>query len=487
VTITLRPYQSQLIDLARGSFSTGHHSVLVVAPTGSGKTVIFADIARGAVAHSNRVLVLVHRREIMEQTRAKLYDLGITAGQIAPGRPPTADMVQVAMIQTLVRRLAQVRRPDLIIVDECHHVLPDNSHGRALAYWREVPRLGFTATPERLDGRGLAESFDDLIIGPTIAELVKGGFLSYPVLYAPPGPATDYHVRRGDFDTDEQEKAMSARSIVGDVIQHYRRHFDGLPAICFCVNVEHSKLMAAQFSNAGYLALPVYGDMPDGERQAALDGLREGRVQMVTSCDLISEGFDTPAVAGVILLRRTMSLGLYLQQVGRSLRPFPGKTRAVILDHAGNYALHGHVLAERRWSLNSTRRDPRKEKPPETTNCPQCYGCWPGHPAKCPGCGFEFKQAPERKGKDFRTIEGELVEALPDLPPQDAASMAAFLTRMQTVDAATRNRAMLGKAFELAAGGEEGRRRLALLAKAVGHRPGWVRWASEFVRQKRGA
>ena len=484
--IELRPYQTQLIELARKSFAAGHHSVLIVAPTGSGKTVIFADIARGAVSHGNRVLVLVHRREIMEQTRAKLYDLGITAGMIAPGRPPTAEMVQVAMIQTLVRRLSTVRRPDLIIVDECHHVLPDNSHGRALAYWREVPRLGFTATPERLDGRGLAESFDDLIIGPTISELVKGGFLSYPVLYAPPGPATDYHVRRGDFDTDEQQKAMSARSIVGDVISHYRKHFNGLPAICFCVNVEHSKLMAAQFSNAGYLALPVYGDMPDADRKAALDGLREGRIQVVTSCDLISEGFDTPAVAGVLLLRRTMSLGLYLQQVGRSLRPFPGKTRALILDHAGNYALHGHVLAERHWSLDSQRRDPRKEKPPVTTSCPQCYGVWPGTPRVCPSCGYSFAEAPAKKGRDFKTIEGELMEALPDLPPQDAASMAAFLARAQHLEGQALNKAMLGKAFELSAGGEEGRRRLALLAQAVGRRPGWVNWATRFVREKRG-
>jgi hypothetical protein len=157
------------------------------------------------------------------------------------------------------------------------------------------------------------------------------------------------------------------------------------------------------------------------------------------------------------------------------------------LDHAGNYALHGHVLADRQWSLNSQRRDPRKEKPPETTSCGNCYGVFPGHPLRCPACGFEFKQAPERKGKDFKTIEGELVEALPDLPPQDAASMAAFLTRAQGLDGAALNKAMLGKAFEYAPGGEEGRRRLALLAQAVGRRPGWVRWATEFVRTKRGA
>ena len=428
----------------------------------------------------------------MEQTRAKLYDLGVVAGQIAPGRPPTADMVQVAMIQTLIRRLSTVRRPDLIILDEAHHCVEASSHGRAVSYWREVPRMGFTATPARLSGEGLNEMFDDLIIGPTIAELVKGGFLSYPVLYAPPGPATDYHVRRGDFDTDEQERAMSARSIVGDVISHYRRHFtapsgEALPAICFCVNVEHSKLMARQFSDAGYLALPVYGDMPDAERKAALDGLREGRLHVITSCDLISEGFDTPAVAGVILLRRTMSLGLYLQQVGRSLRPFPGKTRAVILDHAGNYALHGHVLADRAWSLNSQKRDPRKEKAPATTSCPKCYGVWPGAPKKCPGCGYEFKEAPARPAKDFKVLEGELVEAMPDLPPQDVASMAAFLARASRVDPATLNKMMLGKAFELAPGGEEGRRRLALLAQAVGRKPGWVRWAQNFVRERRGA
>ena len=484
--MNLRPYQLKAVADIRASINAGHHAPIYVLPTGGGKTQVGAEICRSAAAKGNRVLFIVHRREILEQTRKKLYEFGITAGQVAQGKPPTADLVQVAMIQTLVRRLSTVRRPDIIIADEFHHVLPENSHGRALAYWKEVPRIGLTATPCRMDGRGLHETADDLILGPTISELVKGGFLSYPVLFAPPGPATDYHVRRGDFDTDEQEKAMSARSIVGDVISHYRKHFNGLPAICFCVNVEHSRLMARQFSDAGYLSLPVYGDMPRDAREEALIGLRQGKVQVVTSCDLISEGFDTPAVAGVILLRRTMSLGLYLQQVGRSLRPFPGKTRAIILDHAGNYALHGHVLADRKWSLNSSKRDPRKEKPPETTSCPKCYGVWPGTPRVCPSCGYEWKEAPAKKGKDFKTIEGELVEALPDLPPQDAANMAAFLTRMQAVDPTVRQRALIGKAFELSAGGEEGRRRLALLARAVGYKPGWVRWASEMVR-KRGA
>ena len=166
-------------------------------------------------------------------------------------------------------------------------------------------------------------------------------------------------------------------------------------------------------------------------------------------------------------------------------RRITGKTRAIILDHCGNYSLHGHVLAERRWSLNSQRRDPRKEKPPITTSCPQCYGVWPGTPRECPSCGYEWKEAPDRKFKPFKTIEGELVEAMPDLPPQDAASMAAFLTRMQHVDAKTKQRALLGMAFELAPGGEEGKRRLALLSKAVGNKPTWVDWAVRFTEKKK--
>lgn len=351
-----------------------------------------------------------------------------------------------------------------------------------------MPRIGFTATPERLDGRGLRESFDDLVLGPTVNELVTGGFLSYPVVYRPPQEqSADYHVKRGDFDVDEQQKAMSERRIVGDVIDHYRRHFNGAPAICFCVNVEHTRLMAAQFSNAGYLALPVYGDMADGDRDTALRGLADGSVQVVTSCDLISEGFDTPAVAGCILLRRTMSLGLYLQQVGRALRTCQGKDHAIILDHAGNYYLHGHVLADRSWSLDSERRDPRKVRPPVTTPCPQCYGVWPGTPRKCPACGFEFAAAAAPKPRDFSAIEGELVEALPGAAPEDVHSLAAFAMAMQKIPPAQRQGAMMSMAGKMidAGLGDEGKRRLEALRKMVGYGPKWTRFAWQYAQKRR--
>lgn len=482
----LYPYQEKAVDDLRYALRRKIKAPLYVLSTGGGKTIIFSSIARGAIARNKRVLILVHRKEIMAQTLSKLYEFDITAGQIAAGKPQTLDMVQVAMVQTIVRRLNSIKRPDLIIQDEAHHVTSDNSWGRILKYWREVPCLGMTATPSRLDGRGLGETFSEIIMGPNIQWLVDNDYLSYPVIFHPPEEVLqNYHVKRGDFDTKEQQQIMSRRKIVGDVIEHYRKHMDGLPAICFCVSVEHTKLMAEQFRAAGYVAAPVYGDMAGKDRDIALQGLTDGSVQVVTSCDLISEGFDTPSVAGCILLRRTLSLGLYLQQCGRALRTAPGKTRAIILDHVGNYQLHGHVLANREWSLNSQARDPRKEKPPTTTTCPQCFGVWPGTPRSCPSCGFKFSDV-QREIKPLQVVAGELVEAIPGLAPQQAQNMAAFVAQTDRMTAVQRQKALWGKAYEMAGdGAPDARRRLDALRQALGYKPGYTHYVWTKIMGRR--
>jgi len=481
VTLTLRPYQEDGLARIRDALRRHVPSVLYVAPTGSGKTVLYATIARGAAARHNRVIILVHRREILEQTLRSLHALGVVSGQIAPGRPMTADTIQTGMVQTVVRRLHAIKRPDLLVTDEAHHALQDNSWGRVIRYWSEVPLIGVTATPARLDGRGLGETFREMIVGPTIAQLVAEGYLSPPVIFRPPEEVTaEYHVKRGDFDTAEQQRVMSARKIVGDVISHYRKHIDGLPVIVSCVSIEHARLMAATFAQAGYRARTVWGDMPREERESAIRGLGDGSVQVVTFCDLINEGVDVPVLAGAILLRRTMSLALYLQIVGRALRPFPGKDRAVILDHVGNYYLHGHVLADREWSLDSQKRD-KNERAPVTTTCPRCYGVWPGTPKRCPDCGYVFADAPRRDVKPFAVIEAELIEA--GVP--DAARHAAFLAGLQGLDAKTRQKALIGKAFELArSGSDDSRRTIDALREAVGYKRGWTNFVWQMVREK---
>jgi superfamily II DNA or RNA helicase len=503
--ITLRPYQSRLIDdirlgMRRASRDGRTASECIVSPTGSGKTAIFASIAQGAASKKNRVMTLVHRREIMEQTLKAYFRLGVTSGQIAAGKPVTQDSIQTAMVGTLVRRLGDVRRPDLIIVDECHHALEDNSWGKILRYWSDVPRLGFTATPERLDGRGLGETFGHLILGPSISDLVIDGWLAAPALYRPPHESdAQYHVTRGDFDIGEQAHAMSKRQIVGDVIEHYREHLDRLPVVVFCVSIEHSRLMAAQFERAGYVSRVVWGNMPRVDREAALKGLADGSVHVVCSCDVISEGVDVPVMAGAILLRRTQSLALYLQQSGRALRPIwpegfdpaaataderiramarAGKPRAVILDHAGNYALHGHVLADRSWTLDARPRSDRQEKPPTTTTCPACYGVWPGTPRKCPACGFVFGASVARDEEEIKVVAGRLVEA--GLDGGEAAKVAEVYSRAMQAGGAERQRILLGAAFKAA-----DKRAIDQIAKLAGYNPRWSHWAWEYVQGKR--
>jgi DNA repair protein RadD len=481
--LTLYPFQNKLLNDARGALAEGCNAPLVVSPTGSGKTVIFATIANGAMAKNNRVLILVHRKEILEQTLQKLYLLGVQAGQIAAGKPNTRDMIQVAMVGTLARRLKVIRKPDLIIIDEAHHSVAGQWHS-ILDYFPGVPRLGFTATPERLDGAGLRELYDTMILGPSINELVNQGYLSYPAMYRPPDEiANNYHVKRGDFDAKEQEQTMTRKSIVGDVIAHYRKYMDRLPAVCFCVSLEHCRQMEAAFNAAGYRAKMVYGNMPSAERERAVKGLADGSLHILTSCDVISEGVDVPVMAGAILLRRTLSLGLYLQQVGRALRKYPGKEHAVILDHCGNYHLHGHPLADREWSLDAGKRNNRKIKPPTTTSCPKCFAVWPGTPRTCPECGFSFadnESVAAQQRKTPEQIAGELVAALPEgADPAKVKSLAGFVQRLQTFDARTRQRAMIAKAAELQRG------EIDALAKAVGYKPGWTHFVWTKVLKNR--
>lgn len=480
------PFQTKIIEEVRQALRAGYKSPIVVSPTGSGKTIVFAIIAQGAMKKDKRVLILVHRKEILEQTLKKLYLLGVQAGQIAAGKPMTKDQIQVAMVGTLVRRLDLIKKPDLIIFDEGHHFLPDNSWGKIGKHFSDTPHIGFTATPSRADGRGLCETYDAMIEGPSISMLVKEDYLSYPVMYRPPEEITEkFHIKRGDFDTVEQEDLYyKKKHIVGDVIRHYRKYLNYLPTVCFCVSVKHTHFMADAFRNAGYVAVAVYGGMKKTDREIAINGLANGSIHVVCSCDLISEGVDVPVMAGAILLRKTLSLGLYLQQVGRALRKFPGKEKAVILDHAGNYYLHGHVLADRKWSLDAGKRNHRKEKPPTTTSCPKCYGVWPGEPRTCPECGFNFSDNENIAGQQRKTpevIEGELITALPDgVETGQIKNMAAFLARIQSFDPKQRQRAMIAKAHEL-----QDRQKIDALGRAVGYKPGWTHFVWTKILKNR--
>lgn len=408
--LTLRPYQMDAVTDLRKQYMRGMRAPMLVAPTGSGKTCIFSYIAEQASLKGNSVFILVHRQELLRQSSRQLSEIGLPHGRVAPGNTMTKDRIQVASVQTLVRRLDKYKEPDLIIIDECHHTTA-GSWRKIITSYPNAKLLGVTATPCRLDGNGLGIKsggvFDALVYGPTLRELIDAGYLSQPIVYAPPTSIdiTDVKIQGGDFEKGELEKRMDKPVITGSAVEHYRKLCNGVPAIAFCSSVAHAIHVAEQFNVNGYTALSIDGTMKDDERKHAIEMLSNGKINVLTACDIVSEGTDIPVVGAAILLRPTVSMSLFLQQCGRALRSYPGKTHTVILDHVGNCLRHGLPDQDREWSLEG---DPKKKKKKEALDdvkvkqCNICYFVHPPAPA-CPACGHVYivvaKQIEEQEGE----------------------------------------------------------------------------------------
>ena len=407
-TVQLRPYQQQAISDLRMAYRSGAQAPLLVAPTGMGKTVVFAAITQAAAARGRRVLILVHRRELIHQASAKLAAIGVDHGVIAAGIPPANAPVQVASVQTLIRRLQHVAQPDLIVIDEAHHAVA-GSWRKVIDHWPNSLLLGVTATPVRQDGRGLGMVFDRLVLGPSTAELMAAGYLTPARIYAPPPVAdlTGIHRRAGDYAIDEAAERMDRPTVTGDAISHYQRIGAGQPAIAFCCNVKHAEHVCAAFNHAGVQAATLLGCTDPVRRDATVAGFAAGAIHVLVTVDVVSEGFDIPSAGCAILLRPTQSLGLYLQQVGRVLRPAPGKTAAIVLDHVGNVHRHGFPDDHREWTLaDRERRAGSTGQPaPSVRTCEVCFAAFKPAPL-CPCCGAACAPPP----RVIRQQDGELKE-----------------------------------------------------------------------------
>lgn len=405
--IQLRPYQQRVIDQSRGAYREGHRAVLVVMPTGAGKTVTASTVVHGAAAKRNTTWWLCHRRELASQASQTFHGLGIPHGTIQAGHVSNPHaMVQVASIQTIARRLDQLPPPSLIVFDESHHI------GAAQwdAIFHRFPAakiLGLTATPWRLDGQGLGRWYSSMIEGPATAELIAEGSLSPYRLFAPAMPdLSGVGITGGDYQRGALAKIMDKPQIVGDAIGHYQSLCPSKRAVAFAAGVENSKSIAAQFRAAGIPAEHVDGEMSADERDAAVERFRRGETLVLSNSDLFGEGFDVPAIEAAILLRPTKSLSLHLQQVGRALRPSPGKSEAIILDHAGNTLTHGLPDDMREWSLED-REKKRRSAPSEVPvrQCSECFFVYRPAP-KCPQCGH----CPPVQTRAIEVVEGTLQE-----------------------------------------------------------------------------
>jgi superfamily II DNA or RNA helicase len=411
--VTLRAYQESAIRELQARIAAGRRRIVVVAATGSGKTVIFAHVVAEAVARGHSVLVVAHRRELIQQTYDKLLRAGLDERQVGvvmasdTRRRPTAP-VQVASIDTLRHRPKPPA--DLVIVDEAHRELT-RSYRELRAHYPEAVHLGFTATPYRADNRGLGEFYEDLLLVASIRDLIDQGYLVAPRVFTVPQERlpnlAGVRVRAGDYAQDQLDAAVDQAMLVGDIVEHWKKHACGVRTIAFAVSVKHSKHIAERFREAGIAAEHLDGTTPTDQRDAILARLESGETLVVSNCGVLCEGWDQPSAKCAILARPTKSTGLYLQQAGRILRPWNDQ-RAIILDHAGCAREHGLPQDEREFSLEP--RPKRKRGDPLQVPiriCNSCQAVLPARTRVCPECGMVFvEECPVPTETD-----GQLVEA----------------------------------------------------------------------------
>jgi DNA repair protein RadD len=415
--IDLRPYQDEVIAEFDRTIAAGQRRIILVAPTGSGKTMIGSAIIKSAVASWKSALVLSHRREIITHTSAKLRAFGISHGIIQAGfSPRPLEPVQVASVQTLTQRairtdVMELPPAELLIVDECHHC-PAQTFQKIVDAYPEATLLGLTATPCRGDGRGLGGIFQTIIECPQVAELINQGYLVKTRCYAPTTPnLVGVRIQAGDYVESQLAERMDQPKLIGDIVTHWHKYGERRRTVCFAVNVAHSLHLRDEFIRSGVRAEHIDGETPKPERDAALSRLASGEIELISNCMVLTEGWDMPEVGCCILARPTRKMGLYRQMIGRVLRPADGKTDAIILDHSGAVFRHGFAEDAVEWTLSP---DHLAESKAHAARCEigsksrllECSQCGAirvaGEP--CSHCGF----LPQRPPRAVFISDGEL-------------------------------------------------------------------------------
>ena len=379
----LRRYQRDAIEAIRAQLRTGRRRVLLISPTGSGKSLLIASMVQGAKAKGKRSLYIVHRRELVTQISERLTRDGVTHG-IMMGKDSrgASEPVQVCSVQTLSRRAHPPA--DLILVDEAHRAAAD-TYLAVFAKYPGAPVIGYTATPNRTDGRGLGDLFESAVVAATPAELIRDGFLCRYSGFAFMAPDLEgVRTVAGDWDGKGLTLAYQKSTIYASVTEKWLEKAHGRQTIVFASSIEASLDIVARFRAVGVTAEHIDYKSPSEERASVIARVRDGSLTVVSNVNLLSEGTDLPSLAVAVLARPTKSLTMHLQQLGRVLRVKPDGSAALILDHSGNCARHGLPDSDRSWELT---KDKPREVVPSLFTCTQCFAI--GEHPPCSECGHQ--------------------------------------------------------------------------------------------------
>lgn len=416
--IELFDYQSEKVDEVFDLIECGCRRILVVSPTGSGKTVMASEIIRRLHVQRKEVLFIDHLREITTQTSAKLNEFGVYNGIIQAGiRATPIAGVQVASIQTLSGRFASGRLElppaKVIFIDEAHHAVA-RTYRNILDQYPDAIVIGLTGTPCRGDGRGLGGVFEVMVICPDVPDLIEKGRLVPTRVYAPTPPdLRGVRVQAGDYVLSQLALRMDQPKLVADILSTWFKHGESRQTVVYATNVGHSVHIRDEFIRAGIVCEHIDGKTELAERTAALDRFKAKEVRVITNCAVFTEGWDCPDIGTVVLARPTKSFGLLWQMLGRGRRTAPGKKDLIVLDHTGAFPKVGMPDDRIEWTLdpdkgahrNRNEEKRKQQSSPTIRECSQCSTlCECGK--ACPHCGF----LPAPKRQVIVPKEGDLVE-----------------------------------------------------------------------------
>jgi DNA repair protein RadD len=417
MTYQLRPHQEIAISKLRDSFRRGHRTPLLQAPTGFGKTLVAVDIIKSALAKGKRVIFIVDRIQLIDQTSEAMDYHGIPHGVIQGDHwRANNEPLQIASLQTFMRRR---NKPDadLIIVDEAHGLYKSFVNFMTVT-WNNLPYIGLSATPFT---RGLGKIYDDLIVVETTGSLIEKGFLSDFEAFGAPIDLKGVRTLAGDFNNADLEKKVNKKKLVGDVVSTWLRLGGNRQTVCFAVSVAHSESIVDEFIANGVCAAHIDAHTPSEERERILNAHAEGDIKILSNVGITTKGWDSPDTTCLIYARPTKSLMLHIQILGRVLRKSSCGTPALILDHGNNIVRLGFPTDQLpeflcngdKAEIDKKEKEIKEQGEKLPTACEKCHHL--STEFICPKCGHKPLLAP-----NVETVDVKL-ERLKQVPPAEKA------------------------------------------------------------------